>query len=439
MAYSALFYVMKSLGTQSEWMYRLPSLLAVGAAAFALFRMTCRMFGRDAAWMATAAFVSFDTVRFAADDARPYAIALFFAVLASDLLLRFLDKPGYGMAVSYGLASAAMLHFQILFGALLVAHGAFAVYRMARGEAVRAPHWFAALAALGAGALPLALQYLKFTASAGAHSFAAAPSRTEWAISFMPATWVCVAMLVAAACLVGRGVAIEVRGEREAGMFALLWALTPPIVLFGISVFTPARVFVPRYLLSYSPGMAMCFGAIAGSLKPRVIRAAAMCVMALLAVVSMGAPTSFRHTVGLGDWGAAIRFIDANAARDGATVLIRSQYVESDAMPLEPPIDNGNFSQVAFYPLRAASIPLANRFTPKEAARVDAFLRSEAVRRTGRFLVAMFHGPAPEEPLLYFIRGRLGLNCVIRELANFDGISVTEFVLGGQVPVGRCP
>ena len=425
--YSMLFLTLRSMGAASEWIYRLPSFLAVGAATLLLFRMSRRLFGADAAWMSVAAFVSIDAVRFAACDARPYGLALLLSVISSDLLLRFLDRPGYRLAALYGLTGAALLHLQLLFGALLLAHGLYLIYRTVQRERIRLAYAVTGVAVLIAVASPVAIQYLRFTENPASHSFSPLPSPSDLATSYLPDTWLYVLGTVVILALILPQMEWKAIYRPYTAVFVLLWAITPPTALFIISRLTPLHLFVPRYFLSYSPGLAMCFGVILTSFRPRVVRSAVLSVMALFVALSIGRPTSFRHTAGLGDWGSAAEFINRNVARDHAPVLIRSQLIESDFMPIEPVEDNGNFPQLAYYPMRAQLVPLQNTFTAAQMSSIHAFLESATTRSTGRFLVVSFTGPSPMAPMLFYIIGQMGPTCTVTRLADFDGVAITEF------------
>ncbi len=430
--YSTLFLTLRSMGVVSEWIYRLPSFLAVGAATFLLFRMSRRLFGSEAAWMSAAAFVSIDSVRFAACDARPYGIALLLAVISSDLLLRFLNRPGYRLAALYGLSTAAMLHLQLLFGAVLLAHGFYLIYLVFRGQRIRLSYAATGAAVLVAVAAPVAIQFWRFTRNPASHSFEALPSLPDLAAAYMPGIWLGVLGILAILAMVMPELEWKAIDRSDAAFLALLWALIPPLVLFAISRLTSASLFVKRYYLSYSPGLAMCFGVLLTSVRPKLVRAATLSAMALFVAWSIGRPTSFRHTVGLGDWGSAAEFINRNVATDDAPVLIRSQLIESDFMPIEPVEDNGNFPQLAYYPMRAHLIPLQNTFTAAQMSSIHTFVKSLTARNTNRFLFVSFTGPSPVQPVLYYLIGELGPACKVTRLADFDGVAITEFLLPGR-------
>jgi hypothetical protein len=425
--YSTLFLMLRSMGASSTWIYRVPSFLAVGAATFVLFRMNRRIFGSEMAWMSAAVFVSVDAVQFAACDARPYGLALLLAVICTDLLLRFLNRPGYRLAALYGLTAAAMLHLQVLFGVVLLVHGLYLTYRTGKGQRFRPSYAATGASVLIAVAAPVAIQFLRFAGNPASHSFAPRPSLLDLAAAYTPGMWLGVLGILAILALATPALEWNAIGRSDVAFLALIWAMAPPLILFAISRLTSASLFVTRYFLSYSPGLATCFGIMVGSFRDKTVRTAVLNAMALFVTLSAGRPNSFRHTVGSGDWGSAAEFINRNVARDHAPVLIRSQLVESDFMPIEPIEDNGNFPQLSYYPMRAQLIPLQNTFTAAQMSSLHAFLENATTRSTGRFLVVSFLDPSPMAPMLSYIIGQMGPTCTVTRLADFDGVAITEF------------
>jgi mannosyltransferase len=82
-----LFKVMGS----NEVLLRMPSILAMAASTYLLFRLALRLAGRETAWPTAISFASLNAVAFAAADARPYAIGMLAAVGAMFLLVRWFD------------------------------------------------------------------------------------------------------------------------------------------------------------------------------------------------------------------------------------------------------------------------------------------------------------------------------------------------------------
>src|SRR6266545_4890425 len=85
---------------------RLPSVLAMAAAAGLLSILGARVAGRPAGLLAGLAFAVVPTTSRYAQEARPYAFAILFAVLASLALVWLLDRPGWPRAALYAVAVA---------------------------------------------------------------------------------------------------------------------------------------------------------------------------------------------------------------------------------------------------------------------------------------------------------------------------------------------
>lgn len=424
--YSTLVLALRSGGAHSEWIFRLPSFLAVTAAAWLLFRMARRLFGPEAAWITTAIFVLIPSVRFAACDARPYGIALLMVVVATDLFTRFLTRPDYKGAALYGLSAGGILCFQILFATVLLAHALYLLIRAICGERVRPRYVIVALAVFSVLAAPVIFQYLQLSGNPAAHSFSERPMLDDLASSYMPSLALYVFDVLAVLALVNAGLKWELADANEWSLLPVLMALLPPFLLFTVSRISPTRIFVPRYFLCYAPGLAMCLGLILASFRPALARTAILAVLALLAARSIGPPFSFHHTENYGDWGDTAAFVNRYLAQHRVPVFVRSQFPESDYFPLTPVDDNGLFSQLAYYPIDADVIPIPVTFTDRQASFLSNTLRN-LPPATHRLLLVAMPQPALADAFVEYIRGRLGSACQVRTLARFDGVSVIEY------------
>lgn len=103
--YLALWPVAKLLGA-GELAMRLPSALAMAAAALGIAAIAGRLAGRRAAWCAGLLFAVYPMVSAQGHDARPYGMVTAAGVLTSYLLIRAIRVPGTGMrSVSQFLAA----------------------------------------------------------------------------------------------------------------------------------------------------------------------------------------------------------------------------------------------------------------------------------------------------------------------------------------------
>ena len=431
--YSSLFYGMRLLGATSPWVYRLPSLLAVLVSGFVLFRMVRRIFGIHIAWLAIATFAALRPVQFAAADARPYALGLAAAVLSTDILLRFLDRPSYKLAVLYGFTSALVLHFHLLFGAALLFQFIYIAYKWYCGLRIPIRYLAAGLAVLLLIAFPLVAELSLLSKNPAQHSFTDSPHPNNLVEMFVPAypTIALLSALTVAALTASRVNLKWTNDDASHWVLVALWTLTPPAVLFALSILSTAHVFIPRYFLPYAPGLAICFALAVGLVKSPAVGRTFLLILILTSAQQFRHLSTLRHTSDLGDWGAAVALVNQETPK-GEPVLVRSQYVESDSVSLDPVIDNPAFSQLAFYPIKTRVIPLPVNFREPQRALLDEVSRT-TLEPARRFLfVAYTNTPGSSEPFFYYLRGRLGPSWQVRTLGVFDGVVVTEFQMSGS-------
>ncbi|MEV4492451.1 glycosyltransferase family 39 protein [Micromonospora coxensis] len=101
---------------------RLPSALAMAAAAGLTAVLGRRLFGAGAGLLAGLLLAVLPGTSRYAQEARPYALATLFAVLATVLLVRALDRPGRARWAGYAAAVAALGLTHLLALTLLPAH-----------------------------------------------------------------------------------------------------------------------------------------------------------------------------------------------------------------------------------------------------------------------------------------------------------------------------
>ena len=429
-AYATLFYAIRELGGRQEWMLRIPSLAAFALSVWFLFRFTRRMFDSRVAWFAIVIFVQIGNVNYAAVDARPYALGLLFVIVSTDLLVRLLESPSRRLAVFYGMTAALVLHFHLLLGVILVVQVLYFCYSFAHGRRIALSYVAIAVLALAAVAAPIVVQALWLLNHAEKHMIPVHPSLGDLVFTLFPKR-------LTAALLAGVCVALVLQRtlawkwparNRAYVVLALIWMFTPAILYFVIARTSPMLIFLPRYLLTCGPGLAICFGLVAASLQPRLAGYLTLTLLLVNAALPFFFPAQLRHTYNRGDWGAALAFAQKETAVDHAPVFIRSQYIESDrgewrGRPLDETLD---FSPLVYYPVVARWIPVQNTFTEEQVSDLNKLFEAD-LGGTPRFLFAAFSGPASYEPYLKYFQAKVGPGHM-RQIADFDYIAVFEFV-----------
>ncbi|MEW9554371.1 glycosyltransferase family 39 protein [Nonomuraea sp. NPDC050783] len=262
-------------GTSELWL-RLPSALAVGAAAWLLTDLGRRLHSVRAGVFAAVIFAVLPSVSYFGAFARSYAFAAAAAVLAFWALHRALERPGAGGRwVLYGVAVALVCSTHLFAVLVLPAHLAL----IRRDVVVRM------LGALAAGGVPAVV--LGLIGFGERHAISWIPQRG-------PEVWLKFPKMAAGTSVFGvvlfavavAGVVLLCAGRRRAWGAALAgWLVLPPLLLLAVShLVTP--VYVDRYLFVTAPALALLAGLAVAAL-PR------FAVVAGVAVVLLGCVLSF--------------------------------------------------------------------------------------------------------------------------------------------------
>src|SRR6266496_70959 len=115
-----LWFFSRILGT-SELALRVPSILAMLAAVYLLYRTARELFDRETTMVAVILFCLHPVVVFAAIDARPYAFAALSINATTYLLVRLQYSDSIGLAAAFGAMAAVIVWFHFLFGVILPA------------------------------------------------------------------------------------------------------------------------------------------------------------------------------------------------------------------------------------------------------------------------------------------------------------------------------
>lgn len=232
---------------------RLPSVLAVAAAAGLVGLTACRVAGRRAGVLSGLVFALTPEVQMYAQEGRSYAMVCALVALATYLLTRALTgSSGWRGRTGYALAmlAAGLLHeFAVL---ALPAHGVTVLAARTTREARRS--WAVAAGAAVIGLAPLVL----FSAGqSGQVSWIGGPKPREW----LEITGVA---LVAVLCSRYLASGAGAKGPAPAGgpgfvsRLALPLALLPTAVLLLAAVHEP--MYVDRYVLFTDVGLSLLVG-----------------------------------------------------------------------------------------------------------------------------------------------------------------------------------
>ncbi|WP_305785238.1 glycosyltransferase family 39 protein [Symbioplanes lichenis] len=266
---------------------RLPSLVAMTAAAACTALLARRLWGPFPALLAGLLFAVLPVISRYAQEARGYALAMCFAALATLLLLRARDKGGW---TAYGLSVAALgLAHQLALLILL-------------GHAGRKKAWLAAVLPAVAVVVPFTLLGL-----------GQRDRQLDWlsradltTLANFPETLFLSGVLGGAVCALA-----VVASHRR----LLLTAVLPVLVLFAVDqLITP--MFVGRYLLFVVPLLVALAGRGLALLRP----VPALVVLIVLALIGLPVQNDIRRTHSPFDYRGAAAVIHAGA-REGDAIV----------------------------------------------------------------------------------------------------------------------
>ncbi|WP_203911597.1 glycosyltransferase family 39 protein [Rhizocola hellebori] len=252
----------------SELAMRAPSILAMTGATALTVVLGSRLAGRRVGVIAGLLFALIPGVSRYAHEARPYALAVFFAALATYLLIRVLDRPSAVGLVCYALAVLllGLAHFVALM--LLAAHG-LTVLSMRRNLIWR---WLVATVVAVAAITPLLYIGLRQR------------GQISWipevdGLRLLQTPVVFTGSLLIGGMLLGLGfLAIS---WRVPALVWTLWAVLPTIGLGLVSLAVP--MWLPRYLLFTLPAWALLAATVVS--RQRILRGTAFLALVGVLVV----------------------------------------------------------------------------------------------------------------------------------------------------------
>ena len=423
-AYAYILWLTKTLFGDKELVLRVPSILAMLTAVYVFYRCARELFDWDVALIATAVFILPRGIAFAAIDVRPYPFALLVTNLTILLFLRWMKTKRTEYAAFLGVAAAGISYFHYLFASILAALAVY--YLLSRRTSMLADlrQIGAALGCFAIVLLPVLPRLRYIYQTRASHSFADAPQWTAVLQVLHPGS---AQLVVLAGAILFAAVARQLTIPNREMLGKLLLcaslAMVPVLCLYAISVTTSVHVFIPRYLLVATPGIALLWGWLFSEIDSRALRAFfCFAFVALCLFQAYRSPFSRRHET---SWKESLAFADANAAPDHAPLLICSPLVEADYQPMpEVPSESVLYAPLSYYKVNAPVVPLPRTLVPEADRQVQQFLQ-KAAREHTRFLVL---APWPSLRIVDLLAYSSQSTFAYRALGTFDDIWVVEFV-----------
>lgn len=383
--YYILWLSTRLLGT-SEIALRIPSIVAMLAAACLFYGIGRKLFGREIAAIGVIIFCLNPITVFEAIDVRAYAFAMLLTNATLLLLLRLRSSDSIRLAAVFGLACAGIVYLQLLWATILPALAlCFTFFKIRSGKAM----WqqcSAAFVAFSIAFVPVVPLLAFLLRSAKSHVFAGNAPLMDLLALLAPGGIVAVGVagMIFATLALSRTDRRTIYPRWQL-FFCGSIALTPTLILFGIDALTPIHVFVPRYCFVAVPGIALCWAMLLGSFRSRLVRLVSCTSFAAFWVFYyLTIPVSRDHG---GSWKYALQAAEIHASSDNAPVLICSPFPESNynAMQLEVANDSFFFAPLSYYRLTVPVVLLPMSLNAEAIGVGSAFL-TKAESRHARFL-----------------------------------------------------
>lgn len=324
----------------SDAALRLPSAAAMTAAAALIAVLGARIADWRVGVFAGLAFAFVPSTARYAQEARPYALVVLFAVLATLLLVRWIERPGVRWGLMYALAIACLGAFHLVALLLLLAH------------AVAARPRFRAWAGWAAcGVIPL-LPLVAFGFVQREQIAWLPPAR----LTVLGSPETLFVSGVVGGLVIGLGLLAISR--KQPALVLSAWAVVPMAALVLIGQFVP--LFWARYLLFIVPAWTLLAGLTLG----RIPTGRAVAVLITMGVAGGPAQGNFRWPDGHGEASSQAGRIIAQNYRSGDGIAfsmledafwvtrdIVSRYTPEgrrprDVFEVSAPRENGNLAAV---------------------------------------------------------------------------------------------
>jgi hypothetical protein len=261
--------------------------------------------------------------------------------------------------------------------------------------------------------------------SSGVHVFDVAPTLADLARALGQKRQLIVLTAVGLLAAATRRLDFRRPFDSWAALLCLSLALTPILLLWGVSTTTSIHIFVARYRLVAAPGIALSWALVMSCIDSRALRSL-FCIVfvAMSACIYYRSPTARQHDY---CWKYALEFAQKNASRDNAPVLICSDLPESDhtTLPTGAAVkDSALLAPLAYYPLSVPVIALP-RALNDEARRIGALFLQEVTPRHQRFLAVAYEA---SYDTVDWIQDAASEAYDVRELGIFDRVEVVEFI-----------
>jgi hypothetical protein len=197
-------------------------------------------------------------------------------------------------------------------------------------------------------------------------------------------------------------------------------------LVFAISVLTPTKVFVGRYVLAAYPGLALLGAWVIRGIAPQRARSLVLFLIAAFSLAAYGGLTRLWPNHGSQDWRGAMAAVRSMTGDTQVPVLMQSPFIESmDERQFFDPGHRGLLlAPISFYPCGGNVIPFPNKVNDR-TLRYLSEVSAATLDPSGRFILVTSEG---EDGVREWLAERLeSRGFTVRPRGAFGEVSVTLF------------
>jgi len=343
----------------TEWVLRLPSLLALIVACIFLYKLGLLFFNREGGLISALGFISLwaliGQLSGGGCSARPYELAVMFSILSVFCFVLWIKTGQTRHQIAYIIASAATCYAHILFAPILFVHFCYFLINRENGSKVSFSKLFLTFGLVGLSLLPNAYQLMLLIDKKGLLSIPTIPSVINLIYAWFPRG---LFIPLIAAFLITRIIEKKMYWRRTAFfskqfLFFLIWFFFPALFWFITSIISGNSLFLYRYYCWSSSAIALVIASLIISVAPERARTIAVVSFSMLFIL-----TSIICPKPLEDWRAATDYVNANNISNKGPVLLWPGLIEQGNWQWSKKSDNQNYllAPFSFYSIQKKAI-----------------------------------------------------------------------------------
>lgn len=416
-ALSANFFGLNEIGL------RLPSIIASLCSSWLMFQLGRRFADTGTGIFAAILFVCIPEIILQAGNARPYALVIFFSLLAVWQLVKLHDTGEWHYVASYATAAAAMVYMHYISAPFLLVLVFFSALRFKSTEPIKL-FWAHLLPIILIA--PLVILILTASKDTATISFTDTPDVRQL-MSAVFSNFVLSAISIYIACKIFLRKRVETFFPLFAfrtTLFIVLWFLVPISICYLISVTTNYKIFVDRYYVYAYPALALLLAAILQKIRHTTFCFMALVSLCIISFFSVGINEiypSLHHE----DWRGALTAVKSMAEPTQIPLLFNSGLIET----LQPgwerqTTEHHLLSPLAIYPVKTNVTALPFGLTSKSRTYLESVITPQ-ISSLNKFVVVLRRCSGSVDS--WFKEYAVLHGFERREVGNFEGVLVVLY------------